>query len=181
MSSKTKIISKEDFFTSEKFVVTKTIVEINGKQKTRYDVERKPTIAVFPISENGEIYLIREYRYLYKAYVLGCIAGFMEDDEDSPLATAKRELQEEAGLTAGKWEKLASVVMTRSVIKATSHAFVAQDITEVEAAREEDEDIAVVKVPIREAVEKVINGEIDSALSIIGILMIDKMLKEKKI
>ena len=181
MSEKTKIISEKTILRADHFTVQQTVLDIVGRGKvTRLDVIRKPTVAIFPLTENNEIYLIREYRYLYKKHIFGAVAGFLEEGE-LPLECAKRELKEEAGLTAREWQELASTDMARSVIKATVHLFLAKDLSVGESALESDEEIEVKKVPIEEAVERVLTGEIRSAASIMGILMVNELKREGKL
>jgi ADP-ribose pyrophosphatase len=66
-------------------------------------------------------------------------------------------------------------------VKATSYLFLARDLSLGEQELEEDEQIEVVKIPLEKAVEKVISGEITGSATMIGILMLDKLRREKKI
>lgn len=175
-----KVVSEETIFSTDKFIIKKSLLSINGAKRIYYDVWRNPVVTIFPLTEKNELYLISEYRYLFKKSVLGSVAGFMDKDE-SPLQAAKRELQEETGLKAKKWKDLGVVDLARSVLKSQVHFFLAQDISLGDSNPEDDEEISLVKIPLKDAVEKVINGQITTAASIIGILMIDKLQQEGKI
>lgn len=175
-----KVVSEETVFSTDKFTIKKSLLRVNGEKRLHYDIWRNPVVAIFPLTDKNELYLISEYRYLFKKAVLGSVAGFIDKDEP-PLKAAKRELQEETGLKAQKWKDLGVVDLARSVLKSQVHFFLAQDISQGDSNPEDDEEISVVKIPLKDAVEKVIKGEITTAASIIGILMIDKLLEKRKL
>lgn len=177
MNKSIVVRSKKTFFKAKHFVITETLVKAGNRQEKRFDVERKPTVAILPVTEDGKVYLIREYRYLYKKTMLGIVAGFVEENE-KPLIAAKRELQEETGLKAKKWKKMATIEMARSVVKATTHLFLATGLEQKTSSPDFDEDITVVKIPLTQLVEDVMYGKIHTAISMIAILMLDKLLKQ---
>ena len=171
-----KLIYKSKLFTVEQ----EEILLPSGKKK-KYDfVERLPTVIVFPITPSYELYLISEYRTLHKKRVIEAVAGHVNDGE-SPLQTAKRELKEEIGLSGAKWEKLAQIEAAGSVIKSSMSLFVVKDLEIGKPNPEEGEDIIILKMPIEEALGKVMAGEINISSAVIGILLLDKFRKEGKI
>ncbi len=179
--NKASIKSSKTVLESSLFhVVQSELVYPSGRLVTHHDIYRQPTVSVFPITPTYEIYLVTEYRYLLKKTMLEAMAGFMNTNE-TPLAAAKRELQEETGLKAEQWELLRTIDMAASVIKAQSHLFLAKGLEEGIATPEEDEDITLIKMPLEEAVQKVMTGEITTSASTIGILLLDRLRKEKKL
>ncbi len=175
-----KIISQKTVLKTKLFNVKDLkIVLSTGSKKTHTIAERNSTISVFPLTDSYEIYLVSQYRYLLGKTSLEAVAGFIDKGETS-LAAAKRELKEETGILANQWEELARIEMAASVFKGTAHLFLAKGL-EIETARpEEGENITLVKMPLKRAVEKAMNGEINVSASIIGILLLDKLHKEKK-
>lgn len=175
------IISQKTVYKSELFniVETKLLLD-NDKKHIYHDVEVQPTVFIFPLTNENEIYLVREYRYLLKKTVFSAVAGFVKNGETS-IQAAKRELKEEAGLIASHWEELLRMNTENSVVKSQKHLFLAQDIEIENKSSEEDEDIEVIKIPLNEAVNKTISGEISGAGSIIGLLLLDKLKRERKI
>lgn len=172
---------QEKIYKSRLFEVTKSIVKLpNGKEKVYDDVYVHPSVFIFPLTNKNEIYLIYEYRYLLKKTILSAVAGFIEKGETS-IQAAKRELKEEGGLAASQWEELLRFNTENSVVYSQKHLFLARDLEVVEKALEEDEEIKLVKISMREAVEKVFTGEISGAGTIIGILLLDKLRRQKKI
>ncbi|SRR6266480_4165434 len=173
-----------------KTIVTSTLLHVweqnvllrSGKKKVHIVAERLPTVSVFPLTENNEIYLVDEFRPLYGKRVLASVAGFMDKGGESPLQAAKRELQEEAGITAHHWETIADIDLAGSVFKGNTYLFLAKDLEVTDTqSLDEDEDILRVKISLDEAVKKVFSGKITISTSVIGILMLDKLRQERKL
>jgi ADP-ribose pyrophosphatase len=176
MLSKTSIIESKKIFSSRYFSVEELGLQLPSNKKViHHSVQFNSTVTIFPITKNNEIYLINQYRYLLGGVVLGAVAGHLEKDEE-PLIAAKRELMEEAGIQAKKYKKLTTIELARSGIRGQQHLFMAQDLEFEKASPEEDEQIELVRMPLKEAVEKVMSGQITHGASIIGILMIDKII-----
>src|SRR5207249_891280 len=89
------------------FRIIQKQIERNGKTFTKDFIERSSVVSILPITDNGEVYLERQFRDAFGKEILEIVAGTMEND-DNPLESAKRELQEETGLTATEWKQLAS-------------------------------------------------------------------------
>lgn len=176
-----KIISQKSIFKAKLFDVQEIDFRNKaGEKNINYVVERTPTISVFPLTDSNELYLISQYRYIFKRKVLEAVAGYIEKKETT-LAAAKRELKEETGISAMQWEEIARIEMAGSVFKGKMHLFLANDLEFGPTQLEEDEEITLVKMSLKEAVEKVMTGEISHSASAIGILMLDKQRMEKKL
>ena len=93
-----------------------------------------------------------------------------------PLETAKRELLEETGLVAATWQDLGLLHTSNSVTDEYGYAFLAQDLTQGEAEPEETEDLRVWRLPLQEAVEMCMRGEITDSLSLAGLLKAARIL-----
>jgi len=175
-----KIVSKKNVFDGGRFKVKKVELEIKNVKKTHFDVERKPVVCVFPLTDSYEIYLISQYRYFFEKNILECVAGFIDENETS-LKAAKRELKEEAGLLASQWELIGKQDLAASVVKGTLFLFLAKDLEEAAQDLKTGEVIKVVKMPLEEAVKKVMSGEINSVETVSGILILDRLRREKKL
>ena len=88
----------------------------------------------------------------------------------NPLESAKRELKEETGLSAKHWEELMHLHTSNSVTDERGIVYVAKDLTEGDTEFEETEDLKIVKLPLEEAVQRVMDGEITDSVSVAGLL-----------
>jgi ADP-ribose pyrophosphatase len=102
-------------------------------------------------------------------------AGTLEPDEP-PEKTAPRELKEETGYSAQRWESLGRFFPSPGVLSEEMYLFLARDLAEGTSAEMDDEDIEVEKIPLHEALEMVARGEIADAKSIVGLLLAYKLL-----
>lgn len=176
-----KIISQKTVYKAKLFEVKEQKVLLPDNKKHIYTiVERNPTVNVFPLTDKYELYLISQYRHMFGKRVLEAVAGHIEKNETT-LSAAKRELKEEIGMSASQWEEIARIQKSASVIKETSYIFLARDLEEGEAHPNEREDINMIKLSLAEAVGKVMSGEINHAATMVGVLMLDYLKREKKL
>lgn len=178
--SKLKIVSQEATFTGKLFSLNKLHVEVQGTPDIWYHFDIRSTVFVFPLTENNEIYLLRQYREMIKKERIQVVAGFVEDNEAAESA-AKRELEEEAGLISSTVTEFGNFDGQSTVMNDPFHFFVARGLTQEVQRLEGDEEISVFKVPFTEAIEMVVKGEITSYKTVTGLLLLDKLMSEGKI
>jgi ADP-ribose pyrophosphatase len=112
-------------------------------------VEHPGAVAIVAIETGGRIAFVRQPREATRSRLLEIPAGTREPGED-PLATAKRELAEECGLTRGTWSHLGGFWTTPGFTREYMDVFLADGVEHGEAAPEADEEIEVVMVPLSE-------------------------------
>lgn len=177
----TKLISKKPIFDSGYFTVYEDQVELKtGEKRKYYSAIRIPAVTVFPLGENGEIYLINEYRYMHGRKITEAVAGTIDKGE-KPIDTAKRELLEEAGIKADEWIEIAIPIAAGSFITWTQHLFVAKKLSFSEQKLEDSEEIELVKMNLEDALQKVLKGEINNSSAAFGILLIDRLKRNGKL
>ena len=164
-----KTISREVIHSRNHMNFVKTKVLINGKEKDYSYADISDGIGIVAVNDKGEVALVGQWRYAIETYEWEIPAGMREDGED-PLDTAKRELREEAGCTAKSWKKLGSFFMESNATNKVAHAFLATDLEMCDTDFDDDENIEIEWIPLEEAVEKVLNGEIKNGLSSLGLL-----------
>jgi 8-oxo-dGTP pyrophosphatase MutT (NUDIX family) len=131
---------------------------------------KNKALGIIPIDENGNIYLVGQFRYALNEYSWELPEGGGSMDEDI-LDAAKRELKEETGLLASNWTRLSRIHTSNSATDEEGFLFLAEGLSQTEAEPEETEELQVKKIPLAEAVDMVMRSEITDAISIAGILM----------
>ncbi|MCR4435534.1 MAG: NUDIX hydrolase [Clostridiales bacterium] len=152
------------------------VVLPDGKRAKR-DVVRHPGASVIiPLSEDSELYMVRQFRKPIERETLELPAGKLDSGED-PKECAKRELKEETGLEAEEMKPLISLYSTPGFSDEILHMFVATGLKEGKACADEDEFISWEKIPVKKLVDMVLNHEVTDGKTIIGILLAEKIVK----
>jgi ADP-ribose pyrophosphatase len=152
-------------------VVTVTSDEVvlpNGHRATLDVVHHPGGAAVVAMDDKQRVCLLRQYRYVTDGWVWELPAGKLEPNEP-PLETAKRELIEEAGVSARQWESLGSVFSSPGVFSEVLHLFYAAELEPTDVAHERAEVIEIHWVPFSEAYLWAMNGQIRDAKTIIAL------------
>lgn len=132
-------------------------------------------IGVIPIDNEGNTWLVGQFRYALNEYSWEIPEGGGPLDDD-PMKAAERELKEETGMTAAKWSLLTKLHTSNSVTDEVGFIYLAEDLTNGERELEETEaDLQVKKIPLREAIAMVMRGEITDSMSMIGLLKVAVM------
>jgi ADP-ribose pyrophosphatase len=131
-------------------------------------VEHPGAVAIVAVDAEGYVALVRQLREPVRKRLLELPAGTAEPGE-LPLATARRELQEECGLRGGEWCELASFWTTPGFCRERMHLFAAEGVEHGEAAPAEDEDLELVRWPVAEVGKRL--GEIEDAKTLAGLLL----------
>lgn len=148
------------------------IIQTSGRKTTRDMVLHPGAVAIAALTADRELILVRQYRYPTGQVTYEIPAGKLEKGEE-PLASAQRELAEETGFTAGKWEKLTAFFTAPGFTNEMIHLYAAQELTAADASPDPDEVIEHVLLPLAEAYAKTQSGEIKDAKTIIAILWLN--------
>ena len=143
-----------------------------GAVKDRYYVIERPDAAIiFPLTQAGEVVLVRQYRPPLGRMELGLPAGLVEEDE-KPESAARRELLEETGHAGGEWEALGVLASSPSLKNNHAHLFLARGVEE-KAAPDPDEHelVEVIKAPVGEVLGLVYSGEIVSSSGVAAVML----------
>jgi 8-oxo-dGTP pyrophosphatase MutT (NUDIX family) len=131
-------------------------------------------VGVLALTDADEVVLVGQWRYTLDAYSWELVEGGAHDGEDS-LTAAQRELREEAGYAAARWERLGGdLAVSNSVTDERAELWLATDLTPVPAAPEPTEDLTVRTVPLDEALALVDRGELTDVLTVVGLLTLDR-------
>lgn len=143
----------------------------DGKLILRETVRHPPSVVILPIFEDGRILLIRQFRHAVGKTIYEIPAGTCEPQE-SPLACAKRELIEETGYSARRWQRICEFYPAPGISteRMTLYAATGLFVPKKKLSMDEDEQITVRITPPRKVLRMVRKNEIIDAKSIIGIL-----------
>ena len=131
-------------------------------------VEHPGAVAIVAVDGEGYVTLVRQLREATRMRLLELPAGTAEPGEE-PLETARRELQEECGLTGGEWRELAAFWTTPGFCRERMHLFAAEGVEQGEASPAEDEELELVRWRVADIGERL--DEIEDAKTLAGLLL----------
>jgi ADP-ribose pyrophosphatase len=173
-----KIIRTRELFAGR--IVTLSLDEIAiADQRLEMECIRHPGgAAVVPVMPDGSVIMIEQYRYPVDAALWEIPAGRLERGE-SPLACAARELEEETGYRAGHMEKLANIYSAPAYCTEIISVFLATGLKAGQQHLDGDECIRVVRLPLGEALQRVLTAAVCDAKTLVGLLMAGARIGEK--
>jgi ADP-ribose pyrophosphatase len=137
-------------------------------ENEREIVEHPGAVAIVAVDGEGYVTLVRQLREPARKRLLELPAGTAEEGEE-PLETARRELQEECGLTGGEWRELAAFWTTPGFCREQMHVFAAEGVERGEASPAADEELELVRWRLGEIAERL--HEIEDAKTLAGLLL----------
>ena len=142
----------------------------DGKLGTREYIVHPGAVLMVPVLPDGRLVMLRQFRYPVGRVMIEFPAGKLDPGE-TPLATAERELREEAGYTAARWDRLGSI---HSVVGYSTEAiefYTARDLTHVGAALDEEEFLDVGIMSLDEMLNALDRGDITDAKTVAALLL----------
>ncbi len=150
--------------------VREDLVRMADGRETAYTViECGHCVGVLPVRADGQVLMVRQYRYIARRYTWEMPTGGVRTGERFADA-AQRELAEEAGHRAGRLVPVCTYHTSKSSIDETAHLFIGYDLEPASAAADEDEQIDVTAMPLQDVLAMVLSGEIVDSMTIIAVL-----------
>ena len=149
----------------------------NGKLAAREVARHVGASAVVPVDGDGNVWLVKQFRAPIDRVLLEIPAGKLDYKGEDRLEAARRELQEETGLTAASWTHLADIVTTPGFSDELISLFLARDLSAGQSHPDEDEFLNVVKVPLDELVAMVARGEVPDAKTICAVMLAHRAIR----
>lgn len=149
----------------------------NGKLAKREVARHIGAAAVLPVDDDGNVYLVRQFRSPVDRVLLEIPAGKLDYKGEDRLEAAQRELREETGYTAENWTHLNDLLSTVGFCDECISIFMARGLSAGDCDPDEDEFVNVVKMPLTEAIDMVMNNEIQDSKTISALLMAGRILK----
>jgi len=153
----------------------------DGEIRRQY-VAHTGAVAILALDDDGRVLLIQQYRHPIRHRDWELPAGLLDVPGEEPLEAARRELAEEADLTASHWEPLVASWTTPGGNDELIHIFLATGLSDAETphAREDEEaDIRVEWVPLADAVDAVLAGRMRNGILSLGVMAATLRLRDR--
>ncbi len=176
-----KTTGSEKTYQGKVFYVTRDTAELeDGKEVQRDVVHHSGGVCVVPLTEKGTVLMVKQFRYPMQQVTLEIPAGKLEAGED-PADCGRRELREEAGRSCGKYTPLGKLFPTPAYDTEVIHMYLAQELSAPEAQDLDDgEFLDVTELPLEQAVQMVMDGEIPDAKTQIALLKTYVLLQKEQ-
>lgn len=135
-------------------------------------------VAIVPLDGKGNTWLVGQDRYTLGHHSWEVPMGGAPRGED-PLDAARRELKEETGLSAERWTEVMRLHTSNSITDETGVVYVAEGLTDGETEFEETESIEIRKLPLTEAVDMALRGDITDAISVAALVSLPRLLPDR--
>ena len=170
-------VSRERIFDGKVIDVEKWTVRLpDGALAPRESVLHRGAAAVVAVDDAGFVTLVRQHRVAVGEVTLEIPAGKLDAPGEDPLVCAKRELEEETGLRAQRWQPLTVLLTTPGFSSERIALYLATGLSAAKAHPDEDEFLDVVRMPLGEAIDRVMRGELCDGKSAVGLLMAGRLL-----
>jgi ADP-ribose pyrophosphatase len=149
----------------------------SGEEVTYTLVEHPGYAVIVPLLDDGRVVMEQVYRHTLGRNLLECPSGGL--DGEAPEVAARRELEEETGYRAKRWDSLGSYYGRSGISDERFHLFLARDLTEDGTiALEATEQIEIERIPLTDLVARALRGEVEDAPSALGVLLAERLLRE---
>ncbi|MBD1999566.1 NUDIX hydrolase [Leptolyngbya sp. FACHB-541] len=174
-----QLLSKRLFYQGRKFNFEVTRLRLPNQVEGDWECVRHPGGALaVPVTPDGKLVLVRQYRFAAQGRLLEFPAGTVEPNED-PAATVQREIEEETGYRAHRWQKLGEFFLAPGYSDEIIYAFLAQDLEKLELppSQDEDEDMETILMTPQELEQAIQSGEAVDAKTICSLLLAKPFLE----
>ncbi|WP_024862123.1 NUDIX domain-containing protein [Ruminococcus flavefaciens] len=171
-----KTITSDSIYEGPIFTITHDTAELeNGKTAVRDVLHHHGGVCVIPITENNEIFLVKQFRYPFQTVTREVPAGKLEKGEDHAVC-GRRELLEETGYTCSEYVYLGEMLPTPAYNSEVTYMYLAKGLTFSSQNLDPDEFLDVERIPLAEAVKQVMDGTIRDGKTQVTILKAARIL-----
>ncbi len=147
----------------------------NGRRSKRELIKHNGAVAVVPLTDDGCVIAERQFRYPFQTVLTEIPAGKLDSAEEDHLSAAKRELKEETGFVADTWIELGPLYPSIAYTTEVIYLYLAKDLRQEKQELDEGEFLNVIRIPLKEFVERIMSGEIRDAKTQTAILKVARL------
>lgn len=176
-----RVLTSDLVFEGRVIAVRRDLVSMPGDTSSHRDVVVHPgAVGVVALDDRDRVLLITQYRHPVGRRLVEIPAGLLDIDGEPALEAAQRELQEEAGLAAGTWHALVDTLTSPGMTDEAIRIYLARDVREVtrDIQDHEEIDLTIEWVEVEQAVRRVLAGEIENAMCVVGLLAADRAVRD---
>jgi len=151
----------------------------SGNGSVREVAKHPGGAVVVPVFENGDVLMIKQFRYPIEKVIYELPAGKLDPDED-PEHCARRELEEETGYKAGTYRKLTAFYTTPGFCTEKLHIYLATGLQELKSGQnleEGEESITLERIPLQQALDMIAEEEIVDGKTIVGLFLAERNVR----
>ena len=152
----------------------------NGEESVREYVKHIGAVAVLPLTDGGEVICVRQYRHAHRRVMLEIPAGKLDSTDEDHVEAALRELREETGAHCERLTDLGLYRSTPAILDEKIDLYLAEGLTFGEMDLDEDEFLAVERIPLSTLLDMVMNGEITDGKTQVAILKTCELLRRRE-
>ncbi len=161
MELKETMVARKEIYTGRVFRVTRDEILLpDGRPGIRELVHSNGGVVILPMDEQGNVTLVRQFRYAQDRILLEAVAGKLEPGEE-PLPAAKRELREETGFTADRWTDLGWICTSPGFLTERLYLYLAQDLHPGEQQLDPGEFLHCETMPLEELGRRIAEGLVE--------------------
>lgn len=169
-------VAAVDHYAGRSTVRVETVRMPDGAEAEREIVVHDDAVAIVPVTEDGRVVLLRQYRQPIRDYVLEVPAGTLDHDGETIEQAAARELAEEAGYAAERLEHLVTFYNSAGWTDERTHVYLGRGARPAArpdgfAPEHEEADMEVVHLGLADAVARARRGEIPDSKTLVGLLL----------
>ena len=151
----------------------------NGESSVREYVKHIGAVAVLPLTDDGEVICVRQYRYAHGCVLTEIPAGKLDAPDEDHVEAALRELREETGAHCKTLTHLGLFRSTPAILNEKIDLYLAEGLTFGETDPDEDEFLETVRIPLTTLVDQVMHGEITDGKTQVAVLQVNELLRRR--
>lgn len=180
MTFEEKTLKSERIYEGKILNLRKDTVTVEHGISEREIVEHRGGAVIVPVTEDGSVVMVKQYRKAAGRVMLEVPAGKIDPGEDH-FTTAVRELKEETGYTADKVEYLTTMYPSVGYSEEKLYIYLCTGLTPGETDPDENEAIDVVELPLDQIYRTIMDGKIEDGKTLAGVLMAKCLWAEGKL